>query len=49
MINLAWSESKLEGGIQELDKREEYYIQALEENGGAELSKEDRMFKVTRV
>jgi hypothetical protein len=41
MINLAWSESKLEGGIQELDKREEYYIQALEENGGAELSKEE--------
>ena len=41
MINLAWSESKLEGGIQELDKREEYYIKALEENGGAELSKEE--------
>jgi len=39
-LSLAWSESKLEGGLQELEKREEYYMRMLEENGGNPLSQQ---------
>ena len=39
-LSLAWAESKLEGGLLELEKREQYYLELLQENGGAPLTKE---------
>ena len=39
-LSLAWSESKLEGGLEELEKREEYYLEMLEKNNGNPLSQQ---------
>ena len=38
MFNIAWAESKMEGGIRELDTLEEQYMKMIQENNGEPLT-----------
>ena len=39
-FNIAWAESKMEGGLREIETLEEAYLKALQENGGNPLTEE---------
>ena len=39
-FNVAWAESKMEGGLREIETLEQAYLKALQENGGNPLTQE---------